>query len=516
MRKSKKLLTLMLSCALALCSAGVAEPVTSVAVSADSTSATYDNTNQEESKASSDEPFQVFEIYDAYSAVMATTTTTTAIPYTTTTCTVATTDHKPGEVKHGPLNGIDVSEHNGSINWSKVKNTGQVDFAIIRAGYGREMDQRDKRFDYNIQNAQANYIPCGVYWFSYALSPEEALVEAETCYSMIKDYNYQLPVYFDIETDDQWGLTAATCSAMCEVFCKYMQDRGYTAGIYSCASFLETKVYHTVRQKYEIWVAEYGHSVDHYTGSFRIWQHSCTGILDGIPEDVDLNYAYVNYPELLGKQMCAVDVTKPVAKGIDVYEGSGEINWNSVKKAGYSFGIVRAGSGYDMNAPDKLFEKNMTGAKAAGIQCGAYWQLKSTTADGAKKEAEAFYSFIKDQQFEYPVYLDLTDPAITKSGLGKSKLTELINAFCTTVENKEYFVGIRADESFIKDKLDPSLCRRYDVWLVNQTSNPSLTYKFGIWQKASVKVSGVSGLVSIDNAYKSYFSTIKDHKLNGY
>ena len=385
MRKSKKLLTLMLSCALALCSAGVAEPVTSVAVSADSTSATYDNTNQKESKASSDEPFQVFEIYDAYSAVMATTTTTTTIPYTTTTCTVATTDHKPGELKHGPLNGIDVSEHNGSINWSKVKNTGQVDFAIIRAGYGREMDQRDKRFDYNIQNAQANYIPCGVYWFSYALSPEEALVEAETCYSMIKDYNYQLPVYFDIETDDQWGLTAATCSAMCEVFCKYMQDRGYTAGIYSCASFLETKVYHTVRQKYEIWVAEYGHSVDHYTGSFRIWQHSCTGILDGIPEDVDLNYAYVNYPELLGKQMCAVDVNKPVAKGIDVYEGSGEINWNSVKKAGYSFGIVRAGSGYDMNAPDKLFEKSRTSPIAAFLT-GSSGFLLSGSFSGFKSE----------------------------------------------------------------------------------------------------------------------------------
>lgn len=515
MSSSKKMLSFMMSCALALCSAGAASPATSVAISEDSPSVTYDNTNKTESKAS-EEPFQVFDIYDAYSAVMATTTTTTVPAYTTTTCTVATTDHKPGELKNGPLNGIDVSEHQGVIDWAKVKKTGKVDFAIVRAGYGRETYQRDKQFDVNMVNAQANCIPCGVYWFSYALSPEEALIEAETCYSIIKDYNYQMPVYFDIETDAQWGLTAATCSAMAEVFCQYMKDKGYTPGIYSCASFLETKIYSTVRQKYQIWVAEYGHSVDHYTGGFSIWQHSDVGVLDGITEYVDLNYAYVNLPELLGTQMCAVDVKKPKAKGIDVFEGSGEIDWSAVKKAGYSFGIVRAGSGYDMKAPDKLFEKNMKGAKEAGIECGAYWQLKSVTADGARKEAEQFYNFIKDQKFEYPVYLDLTDPAVTKAGLTSSKVTELVNAFCTTVENHEYFVGVRASEDFLKNKVDPSLSRRYDIWLVNQTASPSYTYNFGIWQNSSVKVSGVSGLVATDNAYRVYSNTIISKKLNGY
>ena len=109
-----------MSCALALCSAGAASPATSVAISEDSPSVTYDNTNKTESKAS-EEPFQVFDIYDAYSAVMATTTTTTVPAYTTTTCTVATTDHKPGELKNGPLNGIDVSEHQGVIDWARSR-----------------------------------------------------------------------------------------------------------------------------------------------------------------------------------------------------------------------------------------------------------------------------------------------------------------------------------------------------------------------------------------------------------
>ena len=79
-------------------------------------------------------------------------------------------------------NGIDVSEHQGVIDWTRVK----ADFAIIRAGYGREISQKDKKFDINYAGAKAAGIPCGAYWYSYAQSEEEARTEAAVCLEIIK------------------------------------------------------------------------------------------------------------------------------------------------------------------------------------------------------------------------------------------------------------------------------------------------------------------------------------------
>ena len=95
-------------------------------------------------------------------------------------------------------NGIDVSQWQGDINWSEVSRSG-IDFAIIRAGYGKELDQKDTRFDQNVTRAQAAGINCGVYWYSYALTVEAAYQEAETCYQIIKNYDFTYPVYFDME-----------------------------------------------------------------------------------------------------------------------------------------------------------------------------------------------------------------------------------------------------------------------------------------------------------------------------
>ena len=91
--------------------------------------------------------------------------------------------------------------------------------------------------------------------------------------------------------------------------------------------------------------------------------------------------------------------------GISVSSDNGYIDWNNVKSAGYSFGVIRAGSGDDLVSADPLFYVNMENAKSAGIYCGVYWQAKSVTEDGIIKEAEAFYNIIKDYSYEYPIYL---------------------------------------------------------------------------------------------------------------
>ena len=78
--------------------------------------------------------------------------------------------------------GIDVSEWQGDIDWSKVR----TDFVIIRAGYGRELSQGDKRFEHNYAGAKSAGIPCGAYWYSYAMSEDEARREAAVCMEVLR------------------------------------------------------------------------------------------------------------------------------------------------------------------------------------------------------------------------------------------------------------------------------------------------------------------------------------------
>ena len=91
--------------------------------------------------------------------------------------------------------GIDVSEWQGDINWNKV----DTDFCIIRAGYGKSVSQKDKKFEVNYSGCKANSIPCGVYWYSYAVTPEEAVSEANACLEIIKGKQFEYPIYFDVE-----------------------------------------------------------------------------------------------------------------------------------------------------------------------------------------------------------------------------------------------------------------------------------------------------------------------------
>lgn len=234
--------------------------------------------------------FDVFDIYDAHMSNITTTTTTTTTA--TTTTTVTSRDCSRG------LKGIDVSQWQGDIDWNKVKKD-NVNFAVIRAGYGKYASQEDPKFDTNMVNAHKAGMDCGVYWYSYATSVAEAYTEAEVCYSIIKDYNFEYPVFFDIEEDSQRNLSTAEVSAIIDAFCSTMEKKGYYVSIYSYASFLNTKVYSNVLDKYDVWVAHFDVSAPSYNRQYGIWQYSSTGRINGISGDVDLDYAYKDYPYLM-------------------------------------------------------------------------------------------------------------------------------------------------------------------------------------------------------------------------
>jgi len=195
------------------------------------------------------------------------------------------------------MKGIDVSVHNGDIDWGKVKADG-IGFAILRAGYGRLASQKDKKFEQNYAGAKAAGIPAGAYWYSYAMSPEEAELEADVFLSVIKGKQFEMPVYFDLEEKKQFDLGKEQVSAIMRAFLKKVEGAGYFVGLYGSASSLTTHTADDIKSWYTIWLA---HWVDqtNYSGAYGIWQHSEKGKVAGINGNVDLDICYKDFPNII-------------------------------------------------------------------------------------------------------------------------------------------------------------------------------------------------------------------------
>lgn len=194
------------------------------------------------------------------------------------------------------IKGIDVSYCQGNVNWSHVKTSG-VQFAIIRAGYGKELTQKDKQFENNYAGCKSNGVPVGAYWFSYALTPDEAKKEAEVCLQIIKGKTFEYPIYFDLEEQNQFKTGKENCSAMVEAFCNTLEEAGYYAGLYCSTYYLNNYVTEAVRNRYAIWVAQYSDSCT-YSGDYGIWQCGVSKEKEiyGVDTTCDLDYCYIDYP----------------------------------------------------------------------------------------------------------------------------------------------------------------------------------------------------------------------------
>lgn len=216
--------------------------------------------------------------------------------------------------------GIDVSYHNEdskkAIDWAKVKAAG-VDFAILRVGYrgyaaaGKLMP--DVKFSNFIHDAYAQGIKLGVYFYSQALTTDEAVAEAEYTIAQLQaavadipDFKLDMPVFYDYEfagtdagrLDSAWknntlNKTKMTNNAL--AFCNAVKNAGYEAMIYANKDFLTNKLNKTTiaNSGYDVWLAHYTTNTD-YNGDFSIWQYTSTGKVDGIDGSVDCNFKYVN------------------------------------------------------------------------------------------------------------------------------------------------------------------------------------------------------------------------------
>ena len=189
------------------------------------------------------------------------------------------------------LKGIDVSEHQGVIDWAKVAKDG-VQFAVIRAGYGRELSQKDKQFERNYAGAKAAGIQVGAYWYSYADSVARAEQEARTCLKVLDGKHLDLPVFFDQEYEP--GILKLSTKTRTDIVLKFLETikaAGRPCGLYSSTDFITTKLQANRLTAYPLWIAEYGSKL-HYTGKVWAWQYTDKGRVAGIKGRVDMDHGY--------------------------------------------------------------------------------------------------------------------------------------------------------------------------------------------------------------------------------
>ncbi len=249
--------------------------------------------------------------------------------------------HNEKFADHMRFNGIDVSKFQGTIDWPAVAADG-VDFSIIRLGYrgygytGNIVT--DPTYTTNIEGAEAAGLDVGVYFFTQAITVEEAIEEANYVLTQLDGRELDLPVYIDIEEitydigrQDSANLNNEQRTAICDAFCDTIEAGGYEAGIYANKYWLTSLLDSTaLAAEHHIWLANYTEETD-YAGDYEMWQYTPSGVIDGITANtVDLDVLYslpVSY-EADSLTFNLVGETQ-----YPVFAGSGKITYDSSNTA---------------------------------------------------------------------------------------------------------------------------------------------------------------------------------------
>lgn len=196
------------------------------------------------------------------------------------------------------VTGIDVSYYQKDIDWEKVAGDG-IEFAMIRLGYrGSEEGQLhlDSRYRENLRGAKKAGLAVGVYFFSQAVTTDEAVEEAKYVIRRIRGKGIKLPVVFDMEpvagSDRISHLTAREKTEIADAFCQIIERNGFTAMVYGNPSWLYNDVELSYLTEYPLWLAHYTDATD-YPYRFSMWQYTEQGRVQGIETDVDINILFV-------------------------------------------------------------------------------------------------------------------------------------------------------------------------------------------------------------------------------
>ena len=267
------------------------------------------------------------------------------------------------------MKGIDVSSWQETINWSKVK--GQIDFAIIRLGYGDNIErQDDKYFFNNVNGCIANNIPFGVYIYSYATNlGGNASIQSEVdhCKRLLSKIGKKpFCVYIDMEdaSTQKLGKTQLTNFAL--EFCKQITNAGYRAGVYANQNWFQNYLNPSTIASYgySIWCAKYSDNKPNISSNYDIWQYSDDGRIVGINGKVDMNKMVNN---IIGQQPTKKSIDELANEVINGKWGNGEDRKNRLTSAGYNYQEVQNRVNQILGANNKVYYTVKSGDTLSAI-----------------------------------------------------------------------------------------------------------------------------------------------------
>lgn len=241
------------------------------------------------------------------------------------------------------MRGIDVSSWQEAINWSKVKS--QIDFAIIRLGYGDNIErQDDKYFLNNVNGCIANNIPFGVYIYSYATNlggNSSIQSEIDHCKRLLSKIGKKpFCVYIDMEDDSTIKLGKTLLTNFALEFCKQITQAGYKAGVYANQNWFQNYLNPSTIASYgySIWCAKYSDNKPNISSNYDIWQYSASGRINGINGNVDMDTMVNN---IIGQQPSKKSIEELANEVIAGKWGNGEERKVRLTQAGYNYQEVQ-------------------------------------------------------------------------------------------------------------------------------------------------------------------------------
>ena len=399
--------------------------------------------------------------------------------------------------------GIDVSEHNKTVDFNKVKADG-IDFVYVRVGYTGYTKKKlslnyDPYYQENITNALAAGLQVGVYWYSQALNEEEALQEANMLLNVIGSYNITLPVVYDYEFAgvgddgrlDSANLSKAQMTANSLAFLNRVSQMGYTPCLYANYSFLKNRVNASqISSIAKIWLAHYNTSTD-YPGDYEYWQYTSDGRVNGISGRVDMNVWYQGAMPNISAQPPVPNASPKKVTGVKLKKRTNTtltFTWNKQVSATY-YNIYK----YDFSADKYVYlgstQGNVNSYYISGIPEGSYNKFKVSAVvlgiEGAKSA----------------VYKEVNTPKKVKIKLAKSKKKKKITYKWKKVKCTGYQYQWSTSKKFKKN------------YLTKTTKNTSVTIKTSKSKKTYYV--RVRAYVKHPNGTKYYgkWSTVKKVKV---
>lgn len=380
------------------------------------------------------------------------------------------------------VDGIDVSEWNGEINWNKVKASG-IDYAIIRVG-GRYYQGggyfTDDSYKENIEGALEAGLDVGVYFFSAAITTAEAKEEAAYTMKLIKNYNITLPVVMDFEYGPgpsgrlyDAKLTKNQVTKIVTAFCDSVENKGYVGMIYASKSVLDNDMDAVaLAKKYPVWNAQYNEE-DTLTSKHSYWQYSSTGKVRGIENDTDLNYRYIKKP---------VAVTNLTYTPTD---SSITLSWSKIPEV-YGYQVVR----YDETTDSYVSLGTVKGAKKttftdSGLPDGttykykvrAYYKLSNGNIFGTYSE-EFSATTISDQVKNVKLN-DITNKSVRITWTEKGTVSGY-RVLRSTASSRNYVlvntINNAATNSYSDKNLDGGTMYNYKIQAFTIEEDGTITY----------------------------------------